>query len=46
MVIKGGAKRKESKKSSAGVASGGRKGNHVGLGYGELEEEEDVIFEL
>jgi len=45
LVIKGGAKRKEGKKSAAGT-TGGRRANHAGLGYGELEEDEDVIFEL
>jgi len=46
LVIKGGSKRKEGKKSTSGAISsrGGRRPNHAG--YGELEEDEDVIFEL
>ena len=45
-MIKGGAKRKDGKRSAAGASTsrGGRRPNHSG--YGELDEEEDVIFEL
>jgi len=50
LVIKGGAKRKESKKGGGGGgggASGARRSiHHSAHGYGQLDEEEDVIFEL